>query len=293
VSIQHRRQRRAAELLLLESQNYCLSTWAEILGNDQAYYALQELKEVVSKITPKVPDTGVHPMQMTRRTIPGSVVGNSRSLPVFSSRESLGWIPITSVDQLYAQASALQPILRSKVQGWADVSQGSFLATKHDREDEPDDKIFIGWHQAKGDPKLRDSVEWAQMKKPLRAVEKAIQTYRGDVSRLLDITRQTIYFQDIEHISTCLGAIWQDEEIVVERIKNRMDPEDSVTQMYGAYRDVMLNIRIVNDKTKDLCINTHICEVRLALQCFAEVLIMDNTTHANYVALRNEMGQND
>jgi len=150
--------------------------------------------------------------------------------------------------------------------------------------------MFIRWHQARGDTKLRDAIEWAQIKSPQRAIEKAFQTYCGDVSRLLDITRQTIYFQEIEHISTCLGSIWHDEEIMVERIKNRMDPEDSVTRMYGSYRDIMLNIRIVNDKTKDLKIDKHVCEVRLVLQCFAEVFIKENTTHAHYVALRNEMG---
>jgi len=289
VSVQHNRQRQAAELLLLDSCNFCNATWKEILGNDKAYYALQELKEIVGKITPKVPDAGVHQLHKARNVDEPAAHGKVLPIPFFSMREAQLWRPITSLDQLYAQASAFHPILRSKVQGWADVSQGSFLASPRYRLGS-EENMFIDWHQARGDAKVRDSIEWAQIKKPQRAIEKAFQTYRGDVSRLLDISRQTIYFADIEHLSTCLGAIWHDEEIVVERIKNRMDPEDSVTRMYGSYRDVMLNIRIVNDKTKDLHIHTHVCEVRLALHCFAEVLIKANTTHAHYVGLRNQIG---
>ena len=37
----------------------------------------------------------------------------------------------------------------------------------------------------------------------------------GDVSRLMDLCRQSIYFEDIEPMSTCLDAILHDEEVCV------------------------------------------------------------------------------
>ncbi len=35
----------------------------------------------------------------------------------------------------------------------------------------------------------------------------------------------------------------------------------------------MINLRIVNDATKSLGIETHICELRLVLECFGQILL--------------------
>ena len=107
-------------------------------------------------------------------------------------------------------------------------------------------------------------------------------------------------------------------QIVVERIKNRMDTENSnVHNIFGGYRDVSLNIRIVNDVTMEMGLDLHVCELRLVLQCFAEVVRVsfcfqpvdrrdlptllatyletflfpqEDKIHSNYLKLRNELG---
>jgi hypothetical protein len=45
--------------------------------------------------------------------------------------------------------------------------------------------------------------------------EQALHSYMGDVSQLMDLCRQSIYFEDIEPMSTCLDAILHDEEVCV------------------------------------------------------------------------------
>jgi hypothetical protein len=44
-------------------------------------------------------------------------------------------------------------------------------------------------------------------------VWQALHSYRGDVSRLTDLCRKSIYFEGIELMSTCLDAILHDEEV--------------------------------------------------------------------------------
>ena len=56
------------------------------------------------------------------------------------------------------------------------------------------------------------------------------------------------------------------------RVKNRMDPNYD-SSISAGYRDVALNLRIVNDETKDLGVETHVCEVQLILKAFAELKV--------------------
>ncbi len=46
-----------------------------------------------------------------------------------------------------------------------------------------------------------------------------------DVSRLLDICRQSIFFHSITDIAACLAVISNDPDVVLARIKNRYDPD--------------------------------------------------------------------
>ncbi len=96
-----------------------------------------------------------------------------------------------------------------------------------------------------------------------------MDTVWQDVSRLIDICRQSIVFQDLSGIACCLAAIHKDDEIRVMRVKNRMDTSYDSSCSAG-YRDVALNLRIVNNETKDLGVETHVCEVQLIHRAFAE-----------------------
>jgi hypothetical protein len=81
---------------------------------------------------------------------------------------------------------------------------------------------FVRWNDIDG-TEQQHTIGWAQMKNPVRCVEKLYRSYGGDVSRLVDLCRQMIVFEHIEDLVRCLEAITQDQHVVIERIKNRMD----------------------------------------------------------------------
>ncbi len=98
-----------------------------------------------------------------------------------------------------------------------------------------------------------------------------------DASRLLDLCRQSIVFENIANLATCLRTIEADPDVHILRIKNRLDPSyDSLTT--AGYRDVELNMLIVNQATEDLGISTHVCEMQLIHQPFAELKVMQVLT---------------
>jgi hypothetical protein len=64
-----------------------------------------------------------------------------------------------------------------------------------------------------------------------------------DPSRLTDICRQTVVFNDVAALLACLRAIRADPEARVLRVKNRLDPAYDARPSAG-YRDVALNLRL-------------------------------------------------
>jgi hypothetical protein len=56
----HNRRRKTADSRLNDVRNLGNQYWQEILENDEAYYALQELKEIATKMTPKNSDVTLH-----------------------------------------------------------------------------------------------------------------------------------------------------------------------------------------------------------------------------------------
>jgi arabinogalactan endo-1,4-beta-galactosidase len=94
-----------------------------------------------------------------------------------------------------------------------------------------------------------------------------------DVSWLVDLCRQSIVFEDVDSLAGCLSAIIADREVQVVRVKNRMDLEYNEQQSAG-YRDVALNIRIVNERAKQLGLSGHVGEVQLLLKSVAELKVL-------------------
>ncbi len=93
-----------------------------------------------------------------------------------------------------------------------------------------------------------------------------------DVSRLLDLCRQSIVFESLDDLASCLQTIEADPDVTILRIKNRLDPNYNSLTTAG-YRDVELNMLIINQATLDLGINTHVCEMQLIHQPFAELKV--------------------
>jgi hypothetical protein len=94
-----------------------------------------------------------------------------------------------------------------------------------------------------------------------------------DTSWLVDLCRQSIVFEDVNSLADCLRAISADQEVQVVRVKNRLDAEYNAQQS-GGYRDVSLNIRIVNERAKQLGLSGHVGEVQLLLKSVAELKVL-------------------
>jgi hypothetical protein len=93
-----------------------------------------------------------------------------------------------------------------------------------------------------------------------------------DVSRLVDVCRQSIVFQTVDNITVCLESIARDPDIRVLRVKNRLDPGFDA-RLSAGYRDLALNLQIVSAQTKALGIDSHVCELQLMLQSVAELKV--------------------
>mmetsp|Transcript_39046 Transcript_39046/g.91171 ORF Transcript_39046/g.91171 Transcript_39046/m.91171 type:complete len:154 (+) Transcript_39046:840-1301(+) len=130
-------------------------------------------------------------------------------------------------------------------------------------------------------------VQWPGVKSVRRAVEKCARRYKDDVSYLVDITRNSIIFERVQDLHVCLETICNDKDVVVMRIKNRMDPSVSSYDSAG-YRDVCLNLRLHTEWTEHMGCSQHVCEVQLLLTRIATN--KSDEGHRRYVQLRNCMG---
>ncbi len=67
----------------------------------------------------------------------------------------------------------------------------------------------------------------------------------------MDLCRHSIVFESVAGILKCLDAISNDPDVVIARIKNRLDPKFD-SEVSAGYRNVSVNLRVVTDETKDL-----------------------------------------
>jgi hypothetical protein len=93
-----------------------------------------------------------------------------------------------------------------------------------------------------------------------------------DVSRLVDICRQCICFENVQDLTYCLKIITSDKEARLVRIKNRLDLLYDERQSAG-YRNLALNLSLATDWTCSLGLEEHVCELQLILKSFAEVKV--------------------
>jgi len=191
--------------------------------------------------------------------------------------------PIRSLDQLYAQAAGMDVILRRKVKGWARRSNGSFQLDNGGRMPE-----FARWADVCATLEYKRRIKWGRLKNVSRSVEKLFRSYGEDVSRLVDVCRQSIVFDSVGNMITCVRAIAADPEIQVVRTKNRLDPAFDSSRTAG-YRDVSINVRILNKDTVRLCLAAHVCEVLLLMKPFAE--LKHEEGHKRYIQFRNARGE--
>lgn len=192
--------------------------------------------------------------------------------------------PVTSLDQLFAQTYALGPILLAKVKAWARPA-GLFPVRQLDSN--PRRPEFVRWHEVEG-TEQEGRVKWGRIKSEERAIEKLLRSYDSDVSKLVDLVRQSIIFDSIADLVACVREIESDRDVVIVRIKNRLHTAYNSRESAG-YRDLLLNLRIETEMTMMVGVETHVCEVQLILRHFAE--LKSDEGHRNYVEFRNARGE--
>jgi hypothetical protein len=147
---------------------------------------------------------------------------------------------------------------------------------------------FVLWEDVHDSPEKQKDIQWAKLKTVSRTVEKLIRSYDEDVSRLLDVCRQSIIFDSIGDIAFCLRSILSDPDVCVVRLRNRLDHSYDSAQTAG-YRDLSLNLRIQTPASARLGLDTHVCEVLLLVRDFAEVKNAEG--HKRYIDFRNQRGE--
>jgi len=146
----------------------------------------------------------------------------------------------------------------------------------------------VKWVDVKDDPQLRDRVHWPLLKRSTRAVEKLARVYKGNVSRLSDIVRFSLFFDTFADLTQALGVIVTDFDVKVERVKSRMSLVHDGNATAG-YRDVLLNLRVCTKEAAMLGCDTHLCEVQLVLKSFGELKTAQG--HRRYVQFRDLRGE--
>ncbi len=89
---------------------------------------------------------------------------------------------------------------------------------------------------------------------------------------LVDLCRQSIVFEQLSGIASCLRVIGEDPDVELLRVKNRLDPEYDSKSSAG-YRDLGLNLRLLSAQTRELGVEAHVCEVQLLLRPFAQLKV--------------------
>eukprot|EP01084_Bolivina_argentea_P113823 202781_1 len=127
------------------------------------------------------------------------------------------------------------------------------------------------------------------IKKMTRSVEKAllkcmefgIEYDSGlDFAFLKDLARAGVTCRDCMKIAAALGKLVKNKGIQVLRIKNRFVPQSEL-----GYRDILVNLRFVDEKSGEFKYNGHIAELQLHHEKIQAVR-KKGKGHANYSASR-------
>eukprot|EP00960_Hanusia_phi_P044282 756553-Hanusia_phi.AAC.3 len=214
-----------------------------------------------------------------------SDVGSDLSALVLQAARTLASVPsqlrIDSLEQLYAQALVIQPVFFEKMLELGSKCDCFFLVD----DSQAGDQRYISWAETVEDPDRQALIKGPTLKNVTRAIQKVVRSYHGDVSRLMDIVRYVLIFDDIVKLKRAIEVIREDPMIQVARIKNRLEHSYNSIKS-GGYRDICLNIRICNDYTRKFYIDNHLCELQLVLKSFMD--LRAEKGHKNYRVFRDQ-----
>mmetsp|Transcript_32412 Transcript_32412/g.75509 ORF Transcript_32412/g.75509 Transcript_32412/m.75509 type:complete len:710 (-) Transcript_32412:171-2300(-) len=189
--------------------------------------------------------------------------------------------PVTSCNQLYCQAAIANLLLIERLKEWAGASSSMFKSV-----DGPG--ALIRWSDVQHNESLRKKVKWTRMKAHGRTIEKLMRSYNDSPSRVVDIARQCVIFDNMTDLKKCLETIIFDENVAIKRVKNRYSTKYDA-EATGGYRDVSINLRLVSQQAQALGAELHIVEVQLLLREY--VHMKTEAGHERYVRSRNLAGR--
>jgi hypothetical protein len=292
--------RRSAEHIISEFQSAYDTCWSRLLQVDETSRAIRLIGEYTESISEGLPreirqrgsvldehtcvesslDNGKDSCKSLKRTtsklnmpICSMVKKTLRVHPQLDHSRSAKFNTcaqgalVLDLDQLFAQAEVVDHLLQQKVQQWAFLSNGCFPVVSSTGA-----VIFERWDKIVCSEYMLANVKWGRVKSRKRAIEKLYRSYNCDVSRLLDCCRQSIIFEDLNDLLTCMKTIATDPESKIVRAKNRLRP-DYDSSLTAGYRDVVLNLQVITSETKRLRIETHVCEVQLLTIDFAKLKV--------------------
>jgi len=189
---------------------------------------------------------------------------------------------INSLEQLYAQATVVDPIFRLETQRLARTCNAHVYVEAETPGAAPELRPWIDV-EARGQ---QHRVIWTPIKTLDRAVHKASAFYQGDVSNLHDLVRQRLVLDSLQDLRTCLVAIAETPHLRIVSMKNRFDARAAVQRTVG-YRDVTLVLRVVTELTDAMGVSGHGCELQLALRDLAALI--SPAQHTRYLAYKDVM----
>jgi len=171
--------------------------------------------------------------------------------------------PIQSLDHLYSQAFLVQDHFLEVVVKVASLHHGQFLVKSVNGED----PAFAPWD---GSDCTKDQFEFGGLKSVASCINKLDSALSDDVSLLLDMCRETLYFDSVGDIESVLSDLWTDETINIVMIKSTMDPAFDPDQPAGFRAAGMPFVSVYfslagKQTAMDLGVEKHVCELLLVL----------------------------
>ena len=188
------------------------AAWACVLADSADLGALQQICEATERIAGPLPTALIRQRlprpKLSRPSSDGSFQSHGLREGKMAAQLSA---PVTSLDQLYAQALGLAPVLERRCIEWATRAGGRLRMPQN---------LPVSDEY----PAFRRAVERGVLKSPARAIAKALSCYGGDVSRLLDVCRCRLAFRGATELAACLELVETDRRICIVRVSNTLVP---------------------------------------------------------------------
>ena len=214
------------DLMKVDNQMFD-SVWQAFLLHDRKFGFLTALDLCAKQISKNCTSSDIRQRHRGNQNFTARTIDDIFSPSSISGSGFLNLPLVSNLDQLYSQAACLNIFLRKKIRLLALKTNGMFAVLNQiERRTYECYKTITNNAQ---------QVKFAKLKPTRRALEKLLRVYDCDVSLLLDCCRQSIYFDNIEDLLSCLQEIRSDKELIIAKIQNRM--KESYQSIFsGGYR---------------------------------------------------------